>query len=32
MAKFETGVQYVEWTEAIHLSAESGNAVNLPLA
>jgi len=32
MATFETGVQYMEWTEAVHLSAESGIAVNLPLA
>ncbi|HIF87266.1 MAG TPA: Gfo/Idh/MocA family oxidoreductase [Gammaproteobacteria bacterium] len=32
MARFETGVQYMEWTEAVHLSAESGQAVNLPLA
>ena len=31
MATFETGVQYMEWTEAVHLSAESGQAVNLPL-
>ena len=32
MARFETGVQYMEWTEAVHLSAETGQAVNLPLA
>ena len=32
MARFETGVQYMEWTEAVHLSAESGQAVNPPLA
>lgn len=32
MARFETGVQYMEWTEAVHLSAESGQTLNLPLA
>ncbi len=32
MAKFETGVQYMEWTEAVHLSAESGQQIELPLA
>jgi predicted dehydrogenase len=31
MATFETGVQYMEWTEAVHISAESSQAVNLPL-
>ena len=31
MATFETGVQYMEWTEAVHLSTESGQTVNLPL-
>jgi predicted dehydrogenase len=29
---FEIGVRYMEWTEAIYRSAESGAAVNLPLA
>jgi predicted dehydrogenase len=29
---FETGVRYMEWTEAIHRSAASGTAVTLPLA
>jgi predicted dehydrogenase len=28
---FEIGVQYMEWTEAIYRSAESGTAVSLPL-
>jgi predicted dehydrogenase len=28
---FETGVRYMEWTEAVHLSAASGNTVRLPL-
>ena len=32
MARFETGVQYMEWTQAVHFSAETGQAVNLPLA
>jgi predicted dehydrogenase len=32
MNTFEIGVQYMEWTEAIYRSAESGNTVNLPLA
>jgi predicted dehydrogenase len=32
MNTFEIGVQYMEWTEAIHRSAESGSAVALPLA
>ena len=31
MARFETGVQYMEWTEAVQLSAGSGRAVELPL-
>jgi len=31
MTTFETGVQYMEWTEAVHHSSESGAAVNLPL-
>jgi len=29
---FEIGVRYMEWTEAIYRSAESGAAVSLPLA
>ncbi len=29
---FEIGVRYMEWTEAIYRSAESGTAVSLPLA
>jgi len=29
---FEIGVAYMEWTEAIYRSAESGTAVSLPLA
>jgi predicted dehydrogenase len=32
MATFETGVRYMEWTEAVHRSAASGTAVQLPLA
>jgi predicted dehydrogenase len=32
MNTFEIGVRYMEWTEAIHLSAASGAAVRLPLA
>jgi predicted dehydrogenase len=32
MNTFEIGVRYMEWTEAIYRSAESGAAVNLPLA
>jgi predicted dehydrogenase len=28
---FEIGVRYMEWTEAVHLSAASGAAVSLPL-
>ncbi len=28
---FETGVQYLEFTEAVHLSARGGHAVELPL-
>jgi predicted dehydrogenase len=32
MTTFETGVRYMEWTEAVHLSAASGAAVQLPLA
>jgi predicted dehydrogenase len=32
MNTFEIGVRYMEWTEAIHRSAASGNTVQLPLA
>ena len=32
MNTFEIGVRYMEWTEAIYRSAESGAAINLPLA
>src|SRR4029078_9400128 len=32
MNTFEIGVRYMEWTEAIYRSAESGRAVSLPLA
>jgi len=32
MNTFEIGVQYMEWTEAIHRSAASGTTVTLPLA
>ena len=31
MAPFETGVHYMEWTEAVHRSSQSGQAVFLPL-
>lgn len=31
MNTFEIGVRYMEWTEAIYLSAESGGTVSLPL-
>ncbi len=31
MATFETGVRYMEFTEAVHRSADSGQAVYLPL-
>ncbi len=30
MATFETGVHYMEWTEAVHRSSETGQAVYLP--
>jgi predicted dehydrogenase len=30
MNTFEIGVRYMEWTEAIYMSAESGRAVSLP--
>jgi predicted dehydrogenase len=32
MTTFETGVRYMEWTEAVHRSAAAGTAVSLPLA
>jgi predicted dehydrogenase len=32
MTTFETGVRYMEWTEAIHRSAASGTTITLPLA
>jgi predicted dehydrogenase len=32
MNTFEIGVRYMEWTEAIYRSAESGGTVGLPLA
>lgn len=32
MNTFEIGVRYMEWTEAIYSSAESGSTVSLPLA
>jgi predicted dehydrogenase len=31
MVPFETGVHYMEWTEAVHRSSQSGEAVFLPL-
>ena len=31
MATFETGVHYMEWTEAVHRSAQTGEVVYLPL-
>jgi predicted dehydrogenase len=31
MNTFETGVHYMEWTEAVYRSAQSGQAVHLPL-
>jgi predicted dehydrogenase len=32
MVPFESGVHYMEWTEAVHRSAQSGQAVYLPLS
>ena len=32
MASFETGVQYMQWTEAVHLSSRMGRVIDLPLA
>ena len=31
MNTFEIGVRYMEWTEAIYRSAESGTTISLPL-
>jgi len=31
MVPFETGVHYIEWTEAVIRSAQTGQAINLPL-
>ena len=31
MAAFETGVHYMEWTEAVYRRAATGQAVYLPL-
>ncbi len=31
MVPFETGVHYMEWTEAVYRSAQTGQAVYLPL-
>ncbi len=31
MVPFESGLHYMEWTEAVHRSAQSGEAVYLPL-
>jgi predicted dehydrogenase len=31
MVAFETGVHYMEWTEAVHRSSQTGQAVYLPL-
>ena len=31
MVAFETGVHYMEWTEAVARSAQTGQAVYLPL-
>jgi hypothetical protein len=31
MVPFETGVHYMEWTEAVSRSAQTGQAVHLPL-
>ena len=31
MATFETGVHYMEWTEAVHRSSQTGEVVYLPL-
>lgn len=32
MTTFETGLHYMEWTEAVHRSAQTGAAVYLPLS
>ena len=31
MARFETGVHYMEWTEAVWRSSQTGQSVPLPL-
>jgi predicted dehydrogenase len=31
MATFETGVHYMEWTEAVHSSSQTGQTMSLPL-
>jgi predicted dehydrogenase len=31
MTTFETGVRYMEWTEAVHRSSQAGEVVDLPL-
>ena len=31
MVPFETGVHYMEWTEAVHRSAQTGQVMHLPL-
>ena len=31
MVPFETGVHYMEWTEAVIRSAQTGQAIYLPL-
>ena len=31
MVPFESGVHYIEWTEAVARSVQTGNRINLPL-
>jgi len=31
MVPFETGVHYMEWTEAVIRSSQTGRAISLPL-
>ena len=31
MAPFQTGVHYMEWTEAVYRSSQTGQAVYLPV-
>ena len=31
MAPFETGVRYMEWTEAVYRSSQTGQTVYLPV-